>query len=136
MEPKEAKHSKRTQRDYPHGFKLQVVAEVERGESTYKQAQRKYGIQGRSTVLTWLRKFGTMDWTTPKGYAPVPMRKAKELTPQQQIKRLQAQLQEERDRTLAWKTMVEVAEEELGIPIRKKFGPKQSAASKPRTDGR
>ena len=41
---------KRTQRDYTLGFKLQVVAAVERGDMTYKQAQDIYGIQGRSTV--------------------------------------------------------------------------------------
>ncbi|MCT9074918.1 transposase family protein, partial [Cupriavidus gilardii] len=42
---------KRTQRDYTLAFKLAVVEAVEKGELTYKQAQRKYGIQGRSTVL-------------------------------------------------------------------------------------
>ncbi|GAB3549483.1 hypothetical protein GCM10027343_31320 [Noviherbaspirillum agri] len=41
---------KRTQRDYALAFKLAVVDEVEKGELTYKQAQRRYGIQGRSTV--------------------------------------------------------------------------------------
>ena len=52
---------KRTQRDYTMGFKLAVVEQVERGEMTYKQAQREYGIQGRSTVLVWLRKHGSLD---------------------------------------------------------------------------
>lgn len=42
---------KRSQRDYTLGFKLAVIAEVENGNLTYKQAQSKYGIQGRSTVL-------------------------------------------------------------------------------------
>ncbi len=42
---------KRTQRDYNMGFKLAVVDQVEKGELTYKQAQDRYGIQGRSTVL-------------------------------------------------------------------------------------
>ncbi|SKA65532.1 hypothetical protein SAMN02745132_03975 [Enterovibrio nigricans DSM 22720] len=42
---------------------------------TYKQAQERYGIQGRSTVLTWLRKHGHLDWsngsssTNPRGDA-------------------------------------------------------------------
>ena len=45
-------HIKRTQRDYSLGFKLQVVNAVEKGDMTYKQAQKIYGIQGRSTVLT------------------------------------------------------------------------------------
>ncbi|MCV6588495.1 MAG: IS3 family transposase, partial [Marinobacterium sp.] len=49
---------KRTQRDYTPAFKLSVVEQVEKGEMTYKQAQKRYGIQGRSSVLTWLRKHG------------------------------------------------------------------------------
>ena len=56
---------KRSQRDYNLGFKLAVVSQVEKGEFTYKQAQKKFGIQGRSTVLVWLRKFGTLDWSKP-----------------------------------------------------------------------
>ena len=32
---------------------------------TYKQAQRAYGIQGKSTVLVWFRKHGTLDWSSP-----------------------------------------------------------------------
>lgn len=42
---------KRTQKDYTLAFKQAVVEQVERGEMTYKQAQSRYGIQGRSTVL-------------------------------------------------------------------------------------
>ena len=53
---------KRTQRAYGLAFKLQVVEEVEKGGLSYKQAQRKYGIQGRSTVLVWLRKHGRLNW--------------------------------------------------------------------------
>jgi hypothetical protein len=53
---------KRSQRDYGMAFKLGVVAAVEKGEMTYKQAQQQYGIQGRSTVLVWLRKHGQQDW--------------------------------------------------------------------------
>lgn len=49
------KRVKRTQRDYNLGFKLALVAEVEKGNYTYKQIQKAYGIQGRSTVLVWLQ---------------------------------------------------------------------------------
>ncbi|RPW65042.1 IS3 family transposase, partial [Pseudomonas aeruginosa] len=54
---------KRTQRDYSLSFKLAVVDQIEKGELTYKQAQVRYGIQGRSTVLVWLRKHGRQDWS-------------------------------------------------------------------------
>ena len=48
----------RTQRHYSLIFKLAVVDQIEKGKLTYKQAQSRYGIQGRSTVLVWLRKHG------------------------------------------------------------------------------
>ncbi|HHQ4743009.1 IS3 family transposase, partial [Aeromonas veronii] len=54
---------KRTQRDYSLTFKLALVEQIEKGELTYKQAQVRYGIQGRSTVLVWLRKHGRQDWS-------------------------------------------------------------------------
>ncbi|CAH6831203.1 hypothetical protein VCHA35O142_10793 [Vibrio chagasii] len=44
---------KRIQRNYTLSFKLQVVDAIEKGNMTYEQAQPIYGIQGRSTVLTW-----------------------------------------------------------------------------------
>jgi transposase InsO family protein len=56
MEKSNELKQKRSQRDYNIGSKLAVVSQVEKGELTYKQDQTKYGIQGRSTVLVWLRK--------------------------------------------------------------------------------
>ncbi|GAC1389218.1 MAG: hypothetical protein NVSMB45_19090 [Ginsengibacter sp.] len=53
---------KRTQKDYSLAFRLQVVDEIEKGHLTYKGSQIKYGIQGRSTVLVWLRKQGSLYW--------------------------------------------------------------------------
>ncbi|MDT1785345.1 IS3 family transposase, partial [Salmonella enterica subsp. enterica serovar Oslo] len=38
---------KRTQRDYALSFKKAVVEQVEKGENNYKQAQQRYGRQGR-----------------------------------------------------------------------------------------
>ena len=133
MQKAEGKKSKRTQRDYTLGFKLQVVAEVERGDLTYKQAQKKYGIQGRSTVLAWLRKHGKQTWPATAND------KAMGNTPNQRIKELEAQLAtaEERARQAELKaklldTLIDVAEGEFGFEIRKKSSPKQSSASQRR----
>jgi hypothetical protein len=41
-----------------------VVEQVEKSELTYKGAQQRYGIQGRSTVLMWLRKHGRQGWSS------------------------------------------------------------------------
>ena len=48
-------YQKKTQEDYSLAFKLSIVGAVEKGELSYKQAQRHYGIPRRSTVLVWLR---------------------------------------------------------------------------------
>ena len=47
--------ARRSKRDYCLPFKLAMVGKVGRGELSCKQAQRCYGIQGRSTVLIWCR---------------------------------------------------------------------------------
>ena len=124
MDKKTNKQSrKRSQRDYSLGFKLEVVAQVEKGAFTYKQAQKQYGIQGRSTVLVWLRKYGNLDWRLPRQHVMEP---DKELTPAQRIKQLEAALKEEQDRNLIYKTMFDILQKQHGIALPKKYLPKQS----------
>jgi transposase len=65
MRHSDSERKKRTQKDYTLAFKLSVVSQVEKDDFTYKQAQKQYGIQGRSTVLVWLRKYGNLDWSKP-----------------------------------------------------------------------
>lgn len=127
MKETEKRSNRRSQRDYSLAFKLQVVGQVEKGELTYKRAQRHYGIQGRSTVLVWLRKHGTLDWTLPKQYT---VENDKEPTPEQRIKQLEAALKDEQDRNLIYKTMFDILQKEHGIALPKKSLPKQSKDSK------
>lgn len=121
--------SKRTQRDYTMGFKLQVVAAVEQGDMTYKQAQKTYGIQGRSTVLTWLRKHGKLNWSQPVKLAMSKSPKAKE-TPAQAIKRLEKELSDERARNLLLNEVVDILDSEHGTGLRKKLIAKERDAFK------
>jgi len=129
MEKAGNKHIRRSQRDYSLAFKLQVVQQVEKGELTYKKAQKHYGIQGRSTVLVWLRKHGTLDWNLPKQYT---LEKDKELTPEQRIKQLETALKDEQDKNLIYRTMLDILQKEHGIQLPKKSLPKQSKGSKPK----
>ncbi len=87
---------KRTQRDYTLGFKLQAVDAIEKGDMTYKQAQSIYGIQGRSTVFSWLRKHCKMDWTTTPRKGMMPKSPRASETSAQKIKRLEQELEDER----------------------------------------
>jgi transposase-like protein len=118
---------KRTQCDYNMGFKLAVIAQVEKGEMTYKQAQQAYGIQGRSTVLVWLRKHGTLDWKNPKvHFMSNPKRKE---TPAQKIKRLERQLADEQLKNKILNKMIDLSDQQYGRSIRKKFSTRQSKVS-------
>ncbi|MEG3620371.1 IS3 family transposase [Magnetovibrio sp. PR-2] len=111
---------RRSQRDYSLGFKLSVVAAVEKGDMTYKQAQKIYGIQGRSTVLTWCRKHGKLDWTQPVRLIMPISPKAAE-TPAQKIKRLERELEDERLRTLLLNEVIDILDAEHGAGLRKKL---------------
>ena len=125
MSIRENKRIKRTQRDYNLGFKSSLVSEVEKGNYTYKQVQKEYGIQGRSTVLVWLRKYGTLDWSNPN---LIQMPKSKE-TPALKIKRLEKELEDEKLRNLLLNTMIDVSDKQFGTSIRKKLLSQQSKSS-------
>jgi transposase len=105
---------KRSQRDYSMGFKLSVIGQVEKGELTYKQAQNQYGIQGRSTVLVWLRKHGNLDWHRPKIHSYLS--KMKE-TPGQRIKRLERELEDEKLKNLILNKAIEISDTQYGTSI-------------------
>ena len=117
---------KRTQKDYTLGFKLAVVASVEKGDMTYKQAQAIYGIQGRSTVLVWLRRYGKLDWTCPPKSQTMPHKE----TPAQTIKRLERELSDAKAHNLILSKVVEVFENDYGANTRKKPSTASSGNSK------
>lgn len=116
-------NTKRTQRDYSLAFKLAVVAQVEKGELTYKQAQEKYGIQGRSTVLTWLRKHGRLDWSKGNQFfrcEDISMSEPKPLTPEQKIKALEQELADAQLKAEFFEAVVKVMDRDFGVRISKK----------------
>lgn len=124
MVKEEIQRKKRSQRDYTLGFKLGVISQIEKGEMTYKQAQKAYGIQGRSTVLVWLRKLGNLDWDKPIIHT-MSSPKSKE-TPAQKIRRLEKELEDQRLKNEMLNYMIDLSDKQYGTSIRKKFLPKQS----------
>ena len=128
---------RRTQRDYSHAFKLQVVSEIERGELSQKGAQRKYGIQGNATVGLWVRKYGNFDRTykLKRKKMKSPEQKIMELEQkvkllEKQKKSLEHELEQTDKKALFFDMMIDIAEEEFKIPIRKKSLSDQSTNSK------
>jgi transposase-like protein len=115
---------KRSQSDYTMAFKLSVVEQVEKGELTYKEAQARYGIQGRSTVLVWLRKHGRFDWRklslTDLKRKSVMSHEKLPLTPDQRIKELEVELKQAQLKAQLFEAMLDVIKTEYGVKIPKK----------------
>lgn len=116
---------KRTQRDYSLAFKLALVDQIEKGEMTYKQAQDRYGIQGRSTVLCWLRKHGQLDWS--RGTPPANAKRGQPMsdkplpqTPEQRIKELEQQLAQAQEKAEFFEALVDVLKRDFGVSLVKK----------------
>lgn len=114
MKEQEVKsYQRKTQRDYSLAFKLEIVNAVEKGELTYKQAQLRYGIQGRSTVLVWLRKHGRLDWKESEAM--------KRDTPNKKIRELEKKLKRLEQEKEVLNRAIDIADSQLNTDIRKKY---------------
>lgn len=128
-----SQYVKRTQKDYTMSFKLQVIQEVEQGFLNFAEAQRKYGIQGSHTVKRWIEKYGTFDINYQ---IPISMAKSKEqriIELEEKVKLLERQknrLEHEVERAdkkvILFDMIIDIAEKEFNIPIRKKYSPELS----------
>ncbi|WP_269237687.1 transposase [Flavobacterium flavigenum] len=132
---------KRSQRDYSMSLKLQIVSDIEKGFISITQARKQYGIQSRSTVVQWLIKFGNFDW---ENQSPIKMAK----TPEQKIMELEAQvklLEKQKaflekqafvadKKVILFDMMIDLAEKEYHIDIRKNSVPEQSTNSEKKNE--
>ena len=135
--PKESRYVKRTQKDYTMSFKLQIVQEIERGELSTHAACLKYGIQARSTIVQWLRKFGNFDWEnqTPSNMSKSPEQKIMELEAKVKLLEKQKTFLEQQafvadKKAIIFDMMIDIAEKEYQIDIRKNSLPEQSTTLK------
>jgi transposase len=136
----EFNYKKRSQKDYTLSFKHQVVLEIEQGELSTTGAVKKYGIQARSTVMMWLRKYGNFDWEnqTPSHMPKTPEQKILELEAKVKLlEKQKAYLEEQNSRAdkkaIIFDMMIDLAEKEYHIDIRKNSSPEQSTNITKRT---
>jgi transposase len=127
---------KRSQRDYTLSLKLQIVQEIEQGRLSTTAAQRKYGIQARSTLVSWLRKYGSFDWEnqTPSNMPKSPEQKVMELEAKVKLLEKQKSFLEQKahiadSKAIIFDMMIDLAEKEYQIDIRKNSPPEQSNTS-------
>lgn len=137
MEQKESQYVKRTQKDYSMSFKLSVVREYETTNISYAALDKKYGIQGKHTIAVWVRKYGNFDYEN-KTDKEMPKTKEQELMElREKIKylerknaRLEQELEQKDHKVAIFDMLINIAEEEYKIDIRKNSSAEQSKNTK------
>jgi len=117
-------------KQFPDELKLQVVQEYYETDVSQRELMRKFNIGGNNTIKKWMRKFDLQAPSQQHLELQRTMVKQKEKTPYEQeletkIQKLKEQLEYEQFRTLALNTMIDIAERDLKISIRKKAGAKR-----------
>jgi len=111
-------------------FKLMVVQEYLNTDHSQAELKKKYGFSGNNCISNWMRKFGMKTPDEQKIQLHQVMKKESEKTKQEleleaKVRELEKSLDYERLKTLALNTMIDIAERDLKISIRKKHGTKQ-----------
>ena len=114
---------------YRRSFKKKVIEEYLSTGCTKMFLLRKYNIQFKSAIQTWMRILG---YTDPRrqpqkvkfgGIIITSLPKKKKIQGtdlEKKIRELERQLEDEKLRSEAYARMIEIAEKEYKIPIRKK----------------
>jgi len=115
---------------FPDELKLKVVQEYMDTDVSQRELMQKFNIRGVNTIKKWMRKFDMQAPSQQEIELQRTMAKQKEKTPYEReleakVAKLEQQLDYEQLRTLALDTMIEIAERDLKISIRKKSGAKR-----------
>jgi transposase-like protein len=115
---------------YTDEFKFKVVDEYLKTDATLAELQRKYGIKGKNNISNWVRKFGLEKPTPEQIELQNAMKEQNQKSPREkelelENQQLKKELEKERLRTLALNTMIDIAERDLKIKVRKNSGAKQ-----------
>jgi len=109
---------------------FQIVQEYLSTSVTQKELKEKYNFNGNNNINNWMRKFGLSKQSKEQIKLNQAMEKeikktSLELELELKIKKLEEELRLEQFRTKALSTMIDVAERELKVDIRKKAGAKR-----------
>jgi len=100
-----------------------VVQDVLDGHLSKAEATRKHGLKSTAQIYYWIRKFEEEDSQPPKTMDYDKLDK-KDLI--KRIKELERKLEDEQIRSFGYSKMIDIAEEQLKVPIRKKPDTKRS----------
>lgn len=114
----------------PDEVKLQVVTEYISSDITREELKVKYGFTGGANIDRWMKQFGVKkpsvnEITQFKEMSKVGDKTKEDKVLEDKIKELEQQLAHANLKARALDAMIDIAEKEFDIQIRKKSGPKQ-----------
>ena len=115
---------------YTDEEKRKIIEEYLTSGKSIKEIHAKYNIRGHSKIQEWMIKFGLRkkfekQLNESKAMNHLPNKSIKEVENESRIKELEEQLAESKMQSLLLNTMIDLAEEQLKVSIRKKSGAKQ-----------
>lgn len=119
--------------NYSETFKRNVIEEYLASGVPKLLVQRKYGIRFKSAIVTWMKQLGYSDGhkkvsifeltnqlELAKKYNPEETARPDAKALEKRIKELEKQLEDEKLRSEMLTRMINIAEAEFKVPIRKK----------------
>jgi len=107
---------------YSQAFRLKVVEEIESGKMSLMEATRRYGVGSYHTVENWLRRLGKNDLLRKvvRVETADERDRLKELLAEK--RRLESALAQSQLKVMALEELIQVAEQEYKIDIKKNSG--------------
>ena len=106
-------------------IRIEAVAEYLKGGTSYQNVATRYGV-GAATVFRWVREHKSGKGPDQEAIERVVgMEETRETSMPEDVGRLKRELREARLHAKLLEAMIDIAEEQMGIVIRKKPGAKQ-----------
>jgi len=115
---------------YTDDFKLMVVQDYLSSDISQSELKKKYNFGGNKNIYNWMRKFGVSKPSEDQNELYRVMAKEQQKSALEQelelkIRKLEEELKREQLRTKALNVMIDIAERDLKVDIRKKSGAKR-----------
>lgn len=111
-------------RRYSNAFKLKVISEIESGKYTMHQAKQIYDIGGMGTIPYWLKKFGKNDLLNKVVRIQMKNEADKLKQLKQEKQQLESALAHAHVKIISLESLIECAEQEFSIDLKKNSGSK------------
>jgi len=110
-------------KQYSLSFKQKVIKEIESGKLTKEGARKLYGIGGGSLINSWIKKFGKLHLLNKIVRVELKDEVSRLKQLEKEKKDLESALAQAHLKLIVLETVIDVAEDELGIDLKKNLKP-------------